>query len=71
MLEPDATVAHGEDGVVPAEARAIPETKVMPRWRDDRAGGHQLAIAGLDAEALALAVATVLGARTGLLVCHR
>src|SRR6478752_1012805 len=71
VLELDLARDRGEDRVVPPETRArAGEEGHAALADDDRAGGHELAVAGLDAEPLAGAVAAVLDAAAGLLVCH-
>ena len=63
---------RGEDGVVAAEPGAVAGQEGHPALADDdRPGRHELAVADLDAEPLADAVAAVLRARACLLVGHR
>ncbi len=62
---------RGEDAVVVGEPGALAgHERHAALADDDRPGGHELAVAGLHAEALADAVAAVLGARACLLVGH-
>src|ERR1035437_4345082 len=71
VLEVDGPVHGCENCVVVAEARALAGLErhaALPD--DDGAGRHELAVAGLDAETLADAVAAVLRARSCLLVGH-
>src|SRR3990172_8945234 len=72
VLETDAAIEHGEDRVVPAQAGALTGDEGHASLADDdRAGGDELAVAGLHAEPLADAVAAVGRAGTGFLVRHR
>src|SRR4051794_21711734 len=71
MLELDAAGDRREDGEVAAEACAgSGEERHATLADDDRAGADQLAVAPLHAQALANAVAAVLGAGACLLVGH-
>ena len=61
VLEMDAAIDRGEQGVVAAQIRArAGEEGHAALADDDRAGRYELAVTGLDAEALADAVAAVL-----------
>src|SRR5690349_11928330 len=61
VLEPDVAGHGREHRVVVAETGPRTGKERHPALaHDDRAGRHELAVAGLDAEALAGAVATVL-----------
>src|SRR3972149_300910 len=72
VLKTDAAIEHGEDRVVPAQAGALTGDEGHAALADDdRAGGDELAVAGLHAEPLADAVAAVARAGTGFLVRHR
>src|SRR5262245_38856920 len=72
MLELDVAGRRREDRVVVAEASPVAgEERHPPLANDDGAGGHELAVAGLDAEPLANAVAAVLRRAACLLVGHR
>jgi hypothetical protein len=71
VLETHAPVDRREERVVPAEVGPVAgEERHAALADDDRAGSNQLAVAGLHAQTLANAVATVLGAGASLLVCH-
>ena len=64
-------VDRREHGVVVAQPGAgTGQERHAALADDDRAGADELAVAGLDAEPLADAVAAVLDAAAGLLVCH-
>src|SRR6478735_6053433 len=82
-LDPDALLGLGcvlelhlsgdrrEHGVIVAEPGPRTGQEGHPALpHDDRSGVDQLAVAGLDAESLADAVAAVLDAAARLLVCH-
>ena len=72
VLEVDGAVDRGKDAVVMGKARAragLERHAALPD--DDRPGGHELAVASLRAQALADAVAAVLGTGACLLVGHR
>src|SRR5215210_4124111 len=71
VLELDAPRDRREEGVVASEVRSGTGEERHPTLaHDDRPGRYELAVAGLHAEPLANAVATVLRARSRLLVCH-
>src|SRR5688500_11360475 len=70
--ESDLAIGCREQRVVPAHADVRPGMeRAAPLADDDRAGQDVLAVAALDAESFAGAVAAVLAGRAGLLVCHR
>src|SRR3989337_2810081 len=72
VLETDTAVDDGEDRVVPAQAGALTGDEGHAALADDdRAGGDELAVAGLPAETLDDAVAAVARAGTGFLVSQR
>src|SRR4029079_3164599 len=72
VLEAHLPVDRREDGVVVAQARALARGEGHAALADDdRPGRDELAVAGLDAEPLARAVAAILDARARLLVRHR
>src|SRR5688500_78283 len=70
--EADLAVRRREERVVaphPDVRARVERAAALPD--DDRAGQHVLAVAALDAESPAGAVAPVTGGRASLLVCHR
>src|SRR5688500_4120629 len=70
--EADLAVRRCEERVVtthPDVRARVERAAALPD--DDRAGQDVLAVAALDAESLAGAVAPVTGGRASLLVCHR
>src|SRR5262245_41062005 len=71
LAELDRTGGEGEHRVVatPADVRARVEVGAA-LTHDDLAGADDLAAVPLDAQALGVGVAAVLGGRRALLVCH-
>src|SRR5262249_37300748 len=64
-------IDEGVDGEIAAEADVFAGMKAgAALTHDDGAGLHDFAIEVLDAEALALAIAAVLGTADALLMCH-
>src|SRR2546423_3836925 len=71
VLELDSALDGGKHGVIAAHAGPGAAQERHPALpHDDRTGGHELPVAGLDAQPLADAVAAVLRAGARLLVGH-
>src|SRR5262245_40405045 len=71
VLELHASGDLGEDRVVLAEAGVEARAEAAPPLADDdRAAGDEVAVVGLDAEALRVRVAAVAGAALSFFMCH-